>query len=185
MRNMELKARLKDMEQAEAVWRELGANHEGLLSQVDTYFQVENGRLKLRDFGDGRAELIADSRPDLAAARASEYDVQPVAPRLGELLAKTLGVVVVRKKRELYLWKNVRIHLDRVEQLGSFIEFEAVLDGGHDDADGKLKINYLRGLFVLGEHDIISGSYADLMMAHAEEAMMIPGGSGRRQGVET
>jgi adenylate cyclase class IV len=33
---------------------------------------------------------------------------------------------VVAKRRHLLLWEGVRIHLDEVERLGTFIELEAV-----------------------------------------------------------
>jgi hypothetical protein len=34
--------------------------------------------------------------------------------------------VTVTKRRQRFIWEQVRIHLDDVERLGSFIEFETV-----------------------------------------------------------
>ena len=100
------------------------------MRQTDTYYRCTKGRLKLRQFAGGLAELIAYTRPrTIMCARLSQYHVVPVidADRIHEALLAALGVlVVVEKVRELSLYKNVRIHLDEVERLGSFLEFEAV-----------------------------------------------------------
>lgn len=164
MRNIELKARLRDRAAAESVCAGLGAVCHGDIRQVDTYFPVREGRIKLREQDPGQDQLIFYHRPDAAEARASDYAIAPATPELKPLLAAALGVsAVVAKTRSLWLWENVRIHLDRVDGLGDFIEFEAVLDEAHDDADGHAKLDRLQTAFGLTPSDVLEGSYRDLI----------------------
>jgi predicted adenylyl cyclase CyaB len=167
-RNLELKARYADHASAKTVLQSLGASHEWSLRQVDTYFVVPRGRLKLRE-QEGRAvgELIAYDRPNETAVRASDYELVPVADpaALKSALARTLGVrVVVTKRRTLWTWHNVRIHLDQVESLGTFLEFEAVLDSP-DEPDGpsRERLDQLTRLLQIRDEDRIAGSYSDLL----------------------
>lgn len=164
MRNIELKARLADRDRAKACCEDLGAAFQGDIHQVDTYFRVPDGRLKLREKDPGSDELIFYRREDVAEARASDYYLAPATPDLKPLLTEAFGVIaVVDKVRSLWFWENVRIHLDRVQGLGDFIEFEAVLSEDHDDADGHEKVTHLQKAFALTEP--IQGSYLDLILA--------------------
>lgn len=110
-RNVELKARVEDLGRC----RELCAGLGAVLCQRDTYFRVAHGRLKLREQAGATAQLIACQRPDFDRPRESRYRIIEVddGTVLGAALAEVLGVLaVVRKKRSLFFWKNVRIHLD-------------------------------------------------------------------------
>src|SRR3989442_10615492 len=120
-RNIELKARCSDLEQARAAALRLGARDAGSQNQIDTYFSVPNGRLKLREIQGQRAELIWYEREDRAGARESRYHVVPIsnADELKLILAAACGMRGrVIKRRQVYLYCNVRIHLDTVESLG-------------------------------------------------------------------
>lgn len=164
MRNIELKARLRDRGRALAVCEALGARPQGDIHQVDTYFNVPNGRLKLREATPGRTELVHYHRPDVEGPKGCDYTLAPAQAEIRPLLRDALGILtVVDKVRTLYFWENVRIHLDRVEQLGDFIEFEAVLDATHDDADGHTKLQRLIAEFDICESDHLAYSYLDLM----------------------
>jgi predicted adenylyl cyclase CyaB len=167
-RNLELKARCADHAHAETVLGELGATREWSLRQVDTYFVAPRGRLKLRE-QEGRAvaELIAYDRPNEAAVRASDYQLVavPDPAALKSALARALGIrVVVAKQRTLWMWHNVRIHLDRVESLGTFLEFEAVL-ASPDEPDGpsRERLDQLTRVLRIRDEDRIAVSYSDLL----------------------
>lgn len=165
MRNIELKARKADLSLAVEVCAGLGARFVGDIRQVDTYFNVLHGRLKLREADPGRVELVQYFREDRPEARGCDYLLYPASTEVKPLLANALGVMaVVSKVRRLYLWENVRIHLDTVERLGGFIEFEAVLDEEHDDDDGHRKLEVLTEAFGLSRADICSLSYLDLVL---------------------
>jgi adenylate cyclase class IV len=179
--NLELKARCPDLARARQAAIDLGAVLHGILHQTDTYFRAANGRLKVRQIheepaGDGasteqcvdRAELIWYDRPDDHQARTCNYKVVPIdrAPEVIAALTRALGLRgTVRKTRELHLWHNVRIHLDTVESLGTFIEFEAVItpaaENGPEASAGRLQ--KLRRALAIAEDDLISHSYSDLL----------------------
>jgi len=166
MRNIELKAHLPNMAEAEKACNKMEATFELNITQIDTYFKIPNGRLKLRECSPGNNELIHYHRADVADTKASEYSIVLVDAAIKEQLTQALGLlIVVDKVRGLWLWKNVRIHLDTVEGLGTFIEFEAVLSDEHDDADGHQKLNWLQKEFNILQEHIIDVSYSDMMLA--------------------
>lgn len=165
MRNIELKAILADRAAALAACERIQARAQGDIHQIDTYFIVPNGRLKLRVATPGRTELVYYHRPDIAGAKGCDYLLEPVAPTAGALLGSALGVLAtVEKTRTLYLWDNVRIHLDLVTGLGSFIEFEAVIAAGTEEEDGFKKLTYLSDIFNISENDHLKYSYLDMML---------------------
>jgi homotetrameric cytidine deaminase len=166
-RNLEIKARDPDpagsLERALA----LGAEDRGEITQRDTYFGRTAGRLKLREQSPGDAELIEYRRPDDAGPRVSDYRLVPVSDpdALREALDAALGtLVVVEKRRRLLLWEGVRIHLDEVEGLGSFVELEAT-DG--DPA----KVERLRTELDILDERLIAGSYSDLLLDSRERLL--------------
>ena len=165
-RNIELKSKCPALPRAREAALRLGAREAGVLEQTDTYFHCTTGRLKLRETTGRPAELIAYARADEPDVRASAYHLVPV-PEPGPLkraLASALGVrVVVVKRRRLLLWHNVRIHLDEVEGLGSFVEFEAVLGEGEDEPTAYDRVATLAEALGLQPGDRISTSYGELM----------------------
>lgn len=162
--NVELKARLDSLDDARRIAERIATAHLGTLRQVDTYFNCRTGRLKLREIDDGTVELIAYHRSDVQKAAVSDYlrcvleSAQPVKAAL----SAALGVwVVVSKRREVFLWDSVRIHLDLVAGLGHFIEFEDVLAAGMARDDRR--VNELMKLFELPEEQLVGVSYSDLL----------------------
>jgi homotetrameric cytidine deaminase len=163
-RNVELKAH--DPDPARTLERALaaGAEDRGVLRQRDTYFAVARGRLKLREEEPGGAALIAYRRPDAATERVSSYRIVPVADAeaLREALSAANGVsAVVVKRRRLLLWESVRIHLDEVRGLGSFLELEAVAEPGSDLSRERRQVAQLRELLEIRDEALVAGSYAD------------------------
>ena len=166
-RNIEIKAR--DADPAATLERalSLGASDEGVLTQRDTYFAGARGRLKLREQDGGSeagARLIAYSRPDEDAARTSAYRLAEVGDPAGlrEALDAALGtLVVVDKRRRLLLYENVRIHLDEVQGLGSYVELEAVAQADSDLSREHDLVARLREELALGEP--VAVSYSDLL----------------------
>ena len=141
-----------------------------VIDQHDTFFHVPHGRLKLRAFADGSAELIHYHRPDTAEPKASDYVRVPVADAaaLREALARGCGVIGhVRKRRLLLLVGQTRVHLDRVEGLGDFIELEVVLRDGQADDDGRAIAEQLMQRLGLADAPRLAGAYLDLGHAGA------------------
>ena len=166
-RNIELKARCPDLAAASRAARAIGARDAGLLVQTDSYFQVPRGRLKLRETDGKPAELIWYVRPNETSFRGSDYYVLPVPEPAATraALSAALGLRgVVAKRRELMLWHNVRIHLDQVDRLGSFIEFEAVVGGDDaDEATSHQRLAELARALHVRDEDRIAVSYSDLL----------------------
>jgi len=177
-RNIELKALDPDPARSLAVCRELGAEDRGVLRQRDTYFWTRGGRLKLREEEPGGAVLIQYDRPDAALARESRYRLTQVEDPddLRASLDAALGtLVVVEKERHLLVWEGVRIHLDEVTGLGSFIELEGVASPESDLGPEREKVAHLREALGIGE--VLTDSYsdrllgADALIAAAREVM--------------
>jgi predicted adenylyl cyclase CyaB len=167
-RNVEIKARVADLARVEERARAVATGDPVDLVQDDTFFHCASGRLKLRDFGDGRAELIHYSRPDQAGPKLSEYLLSPVAAPalLREALARAYGILGrVVKRRRLYLADRTRIHLDRVDGLGEFVELEVVLDDAETPEDGNTVARELMGRLGIGDGQLVSGAYIDLLQS--------------------
>jgi adenylate cyclase class 2 len=167
--NIELKAPDPDPAASERACRALAATDGGLLAQRDTYFAVERGLLKLReDTAAGTGELIFYLRARENGLRASAYwrapAVEPEAWRA--LLAAAHGVSgVVTKRRRLFLYRNVRIHLDDVEGLGSFVELESVLaEPGAESPDEARALRDVVAALGLAGRETIAGGYLELSL---------------------
>jgi adenylate cyclase class IV len=168
LRNIELKARCVDLDAAAKAVAGLtpAPRESGTLDQIDTYFCCARGRLKLREIVGIKSELIWYDRSDVAESRKSDYrlvDVpDPAALRVA--LGAGLGVRgTVSKRRRLLMWHNVRIHLDQVEGLGSFVEFEAVITPGESEAVGHKRLAVLCRTMAITPADYCDASYADLL----------------------
>ncbi len=166
LRNVELKARDHDPEATLAAALGHGADDHGVLTQTDTYFAAREGRLKLRE-EDGVGTLIAYARADEAAARTSAYHLvaAPDPAALKAALDDALGtVVVVEKRRRLLLWQDVRIHLDAVEGLGTWLELEAVAPADSDLAAEHRKVAELRAVLAMVDEDVVATGYAAMLL---------------------
>jgi predicted adenylyl cyclase CyaB len=167
--NIEIKARMDDPAHMRQVLQARQAEFKGIDRQVDTYFHVPKGRLKLRQ-GHIESALIAYRRPNQAGPKASEIALQPLQPQeaegVKEALAQALGVkVVVDKRREIYFIGSVKFHIDEVEGLGHFAEIEAI------DPDGSRNAEALRQLceaymedFRIAPEQLLQDSYSDMLL---------------------
>jgi predicted adenylyl cyclase CyaB len=168
-RNVEVKARIGGIEALLPRARALADGDAQRLVQDDTFFNVPRGRLKLREFDDGSAELIHYQRPDTAAAKLSDYVRTPVSSpaSMREALERALGAAIgrVRKQRLLLMAGATRIHLDHVQGLGEFIELEVVLREDQSEADGVLLAEQLMHELGLTAAPRIAGAYLDLLAA--------------------
>lgn len=140
-----------------------------LLVQEDTFFPVNSGRLKLRKFADGNGELIGYHRDDTDEVRESRWIAyeSEKPDQLQAVLERSLGRgLTVRKRRTLYKVDNTRIHLDRVEELGEFVELEVVLLDSSKEAamEGAEIANRLIEQLKLDVEERIAVAYVDLLL---------------------
>lgn len=168
---IEIKAHCKDPERIRDILNKEAARFKGLDHQIDTYFNVQNGRLKLRQ-GNVESALIQYNRPNQAGPKHSQ--VALYKPNKAEDLKKTLensiGIkVVVDKQRYIYFVDNVKIHVDEVQGLGSFLEIEAIDENNEKTLEELNKqCEYFMGLFGVQTGDLLDVSYSDLLLQKGE-----------------
>lgn len=169
--NVEFKAKIDGIEKYESKLLELDPVFHGTDHQVDTYFNANHGRLKLRE-GNIENALINYDREDFAGSKESKvilYQHEPDAA-LKEILTTQLGVkVIVDKNRKIYFINNVKFHFDVVEHLGTFLEVEAI-SKNDEFSTGELKLQcekYFKW-FGLSDHQIIDRSYSDLLLERGQ-----------------
>lgn len=162
--NLELKARVENHEAIKHILKNIGATFEKILDQKDIYYKVEDGLLKLR-IENGNYSLIKYNREEEKSDRWSNYYVVKMEGTETELLFSSLFPIEteVLKKRELYMYKDTRIHIDSVENLGKFIELETVVHGEREYA--KELFDEMIELLNLDLSDQIRSSYRDLILA--------------------
>lgn len=164
--NIEIKARIDDRDALIPAVRALADRDPQLLHQDDTFFRCANGRLKLRVFPSGHGELIFYRRADLAGPKASHYQITPVPEpdALRATLAAAYGEAGrVRKSRVLMLAGRTRVHLDRVEGLGDFLELEVVLRDGEPQQHGVAEAHDLLARLGIGAARLVETAYVDLL----------------------
>jgi adenylate cyclase class 2 len=162
---IEFKARCSNHARLREILNQKNARFVGEDHQIDTYFRVPRGRLKLRE-GDIENALVFYDRPNQAGPKQSDVSLSavPADSDVRGVLSKALGILVaVEKRREIYFVENVKIHLDRVEGLGEFVEVEAI---GSANEIQRLRAQcdaFLREFDVKPE-DSVEESYSDLLL---------------------
>ena len=170
MRNIERKVALRDRAATEALVKSAGAEFQWTKHQRDTFFRVQRGWLKLREQEGSGAELIAYQRSEEhSGPRPSDYELLPVVEpeRWIALLSRACPVeIVVEKWRSLWTWRHTRIHLDRVDGLGDFLELETVLDedGGFGEEEGRAEIAHLSSMLDLSRETGLRVPYRTLLL---------------------
>jgi predicted adenylyl cyclase CyaB len=165
--NIEIKARSNNQDLIREILKSHKAEFRGVDHQIDTYFKVNSGRLKLRE-GTIENSLVHYDREDKEGPKQSNVTFYKSVNKssLKEILTKALRVlVVVDKSREIYFIDNVKFHIDSVKDLGTFVEIEAI---DSDGSIGKEKLteqcqHYLN-LFKIKKEDLISDSYSDILL---------------------
>lgn len=165
--NVEIKAQTQRLAGLQALLEGANALHKGEDHQIDTYFQVPNGRLKLRQ-GNIECALIHYNRNNQEGPKNSHihYYEPNKAEDLKQALTAALGIkVVVDKRRQIYFLENVKFHLDRVEGLGTFMEIEAIdKDGSFGQAKLLEQCQHYMDWMGVAEKDLIAVSYSDLLL---------------------
>lgn len=170
--NIEIKARLRDRDAFVERARNTATEPPEILWQEDVFFASYHGRLKLRIFGPERGELIYYLRADTAGPKQSNYVISPTrdVANLRAALTEALGLVgVVRKRREVYHIGQTRVHVDQVEELGDFMEFEVVMQPGQTRQEGEHIAENLMAEFAIRPEDLIEVAYIDLLLAREGE----------------
>jgi predicted adenylyl cyclase CyaB len=165
-RNVEIKARVSDIADLIERAKHLATSGPTVIHQDDTFFGCASGRMKLRAFQNGNGELIFYRRENSEGPKTSFYDLTPThdADRLRTTLSLAYGKVGrVIKERTLYLVGRTRIHIDRVNDLGDFMELEVALHDGEDEAAGIQEAHELIAALGISKDALIDCAYVDLL----------------------
>ena len=167
IKNFEFKAKIDEIEKYENKLLTLNPRFQGLDHQIDTYFNAKHGRLKLRE-GNIENALINYDRENISGSKESQIILYQHEPNvaLKNILTRQLGVkIIVDKKRKIYFIDNVKFHFDIVENLGTFMEIEA-MDNKEEFTIEELKqqCDKYFNFFELTQNSIIDKSYSDLIM---------------------
>lgn len=166
--NFEFKAITNRLQELEALLQTQSPEFKGTDHQTDTYFNVPQGRLKLRE-GNIENSLIYYQRSNTASAKQSDVWLHQHGPDAGlkTLLAAALGVkVVVEKRRNIYFINNIKFHFDTVTGLGSFVEVEAIDADGSIGIEGlKKQCHFYETLFGIQPNEYVAQSYSDLLLS--------------------
>ena len=165
LKNLEFKASCQSLDLLRQHLVDLQAEHRHTMKQLDTYFNVPQGRLKLREIDAHKAELIYYERSDLAESRYSNYQICdiPEPAAFKQIATMAWGVkAVVEKQRELWRFGDTRIHLDEVTNLGQFVELETVIRNQTEE-EAQAEHQLVKDALGIKEEDLISVSYSDLI----------------------
>lgn len=165
--NIEIKARCENQDEIRKILKSKNTSYAGLDHQIDTYFKVPKGRLKLRE-GNIENFLIHYERENQKEQKQSNVILYKSNPEstLKQILAKANGILaIVDKTREIYFIENVKFHLDHAKNLGKFVEIEAI-DKERNIGVEKLQkqCTFYKDLFKIKDEDLISESYSDLIL---------------------
>ncbi len=165
--NVEIKAICNDSSFVRDYLVAHNAIFKGTDDQTDTYFNVNEGRLKLRE-GYIENNLIFYNRNNQVGPKSSHFDLVKIedARGLKEVLERSCGIkMIVRKKREIYYIDNVKFHIDEVPGLGSFIEIEAGnIFANKTEAELLKQCNFYLKEFGTKAEDLVAESYSDMLM---------------------
>ena len=170
-RNIEIKARIAGIDAILPLVQAVATAGPEHLQQDDTFFATPQGRLKLRQFASGQAQLIAYARADSTGPKLSDYAIAPVdhANELRAVLTRALGPKGRIVKDRIVYWSGAtRIHLDRVDGLGEFLELEVVLSDGQTEVEGQAVAQALLDRFGIAPHQLVAGAYLDLLMSNSK-----------------
>jgi len=166
MKNLELKSKCVNMEKLRRLIFELGAEYQKTMHQIDTYFNIPKGRLKLREIDGETAQLVYYERADENASRYSNYSIVEITDASGfkRMMMDALGVkAIVDKMRELWIYGNTRIHVDDVDDLGHFVELETVITN-QTNTEAQAEHNFVKRALEIDDAEIVPVSYSDLIL---------------------
>ena len=165
--NVEIKAICNDPSSVRSYLINNGAIFKGMDEQTDTYFNVKDGRLKLRE-GSIENNLIFYNRANHTGPKSSHFNLVKIedAKGLKDVMERSCGIkMIVRKRREIYYIDNVKFHIDDVPGLGSFIEIEAGnILADKTEAELLDQCNFYLKEFGTKEDDLVAESYSDLLI---------------------
>ena len=165
-RNVEIKASVQSVEDLLERVLKLTDSPPENLEQDDTFFNCDNGRLKLRDFSNGTGELIYYNRSSVDGPKTCVYEIVPIeaVDSMRRALSQACGQCGrVKKQRTVYMVGRTRVHIDQVVGLGTFVELEVVLNEDESEEIGEHEARELMSALGIEESALIDCPYVDLL----------------------
>ncbi|XP_063837079.1 uncharacterized protein LOC135086211 [Ostrinia nubilalis] len=171
MRNVEIKAKITNLENICKVAEQLSGGPPTIIKQDDVFYRVNNGRLKMRYYADESATLVRYERSDQEGPKLADYDLlhfsvtdSEKAKLLDKMLTQCMGARGrVIKERKLYMVDQTRVHIDSVQDLGDFMELEVVLRPEQTVEEGQVIAKDLQTKLGVKNEDLIDCAYVDLL----------------------
>ncbi|KAK5643075.1 hypothetical protein RI129_006920 [Pyrocoelia pectoralis] len=168
--NVEIKAKVRNLAKLLDKAKLISGSEGKVLSQIDQFYDAVQGRLKLRKFEGGDAELIYYDRPDDEGPKLSSYEKCTIHASEVDTLDRILkfsvgGKGIVKKVRHLFMVGQTRLHVDIVENLGNFMELEVVLKPEQTFEEGQSIANGLMEKLEIDKDDLLAGAYRDMLQA--------------------
>lgn len=165
MVNLEIKINISNISEIRNILRKINATYQFEMAQKDTYFKLGNNKIKTREINDSEIQLIKYFRKEIKGKKVSSYSVETISNTEKEFFfRKNKTLCEVYKKRELWIYKNTRIHLDIVKGLGKFLELETVLKDV-SKKEGDREFNNLVSILGIDKQKSIASSYSDILLA--------------------
>jgi predicted adenylyl cyclase CyaB len=175
MIEVEVKARF-DLDRAQDILDLIGIYRVGLEDMVDIYFDTPalslNDRgeaLRLRKDASGswcvfKGQHLSDvSRSRMELTIPCDFKMREVLNALGYK-----NIAVIYKTRKTFIFNDVEICLDTINQKSSFLEFEVMAKDESDIKRAEELIFETAALFGLGKDDFIHKSYLDIILGDSE-----------------
>lgn len=167
MQNIEIKVLINNFKDILEKLKKSNAKYKGEIIQINTYYSCKAGRLKIRETDNKSYQLVFYQRPDLSERKISNYEVIDIAKSQVVNLRKVLKMIfgektIVEKRRALWIYKNTRIHLDRVKKIGNFLELETLVKG--DLKKARKEYKEISILLKLEKYKKYKKSYSDIIL---------------------
>ncbi len=164
---VELKAKVHDIELVRRKLAILGAFYIGTFRQIDVYFDVPEGRLKLREVeGNSNTKLVYYERENITEPKKDYVfilEIQDPEFFKNQLMRLLKTSVTVEKVREIYRFQGTQIHLDMVKKLGNFVEFERSSPTEEDVKKNRQILKKLMEELGMTPENLEKLSYSDLI----------------------
>lgn len=165
MVNLEIKINISNISEIRNILRKINATYQFEMAQKDTYLKLGNNKIKIREINDSEIQLIKYFRKEIKGKKISSYSVETISNIEKENFFKRNKILCeVYKKRELWIYKHTRIHLDIVKGLGKFLELETVLKD-ISKKEGDIEFNNLVSILGINKQKSIASSYSDILLA--------------------
>ncbi len=170
---IEIKSNFDNHYKIRSVLKQRMAKFLGADFHTDTYFNVRNGILKLRE-SNIENKLIHESEEVTEKKDILLYNTQKDSS-LKKILEKSYGFLkIIEIRREIYSIENIKFYIDFLSLSDNFIKIEAISkNDSHTKEELIDQCKYYINLFELNEWEFVQNSYSDVIEQDSEEETVL------------